>query len=280
MPYSDPYFYSFNTAYPDYWRVKEWKREFDEFSDAHSAPNLMVMWLAGDHTGYFDRAIDGVNTPETQVADNDYALGLIVEAVARSPFAKDTLVVSIEDDAFNGPDHVDANRTLTLFVGPYVRQHAVVSTRYTTVSVVKTIEEILGIGPIGLNDALAAPMSDVFDPNAVPWSYKAIVPDILRSTQLPLPQDEHANIEYPKHSAAYWAKAMTGQDFSGSDRINFVTFNRALWQGLKGDEPYPSTPTSGDLEANHAHVSARTKPTHETSKGDRSEVSKVRKQVK
>lgn len=239
MPYSDPYFYSFNPAYPDYWRVKEWKREFDEFSAAKSAPNLMVMWLANDHTGYWAKAIDGVNTPETQVADNDYALGLIIEAVAKSPFAKDTLVVSIEDDAWNGADHVDANRTIALFAGPYVRQHAVVSTRYTTVSLVKTIEEILGIGPIGLNDALAAPMSDVFDQNQATWTYRATVPDVLRSTQLPLPPAENTSIEYPRHSAAYWIKAMAGQDVSGPDRINPDTFNRTLWKGLKGDVPYP-----------------------------------------
>jgi hypothetical protein len=152
------------------------------------------------------------------MADNDYALGEIIEAVANSPFARDTLIITIEDDASDGPDHVDAQRTVALFAGSYVRQHAVVPTRYTTVSVVKTIEEILGIGPIGLNDALAAPMSDVFDPNQFSWSYKAIVPDVLRSTKLPLPPDDHARIEYPKHPVRYWTNAMAGQDFSVPDR--------------------------------------------------------------
>jgi DNA-binding beta-propeller fold protein YncE len=240
MGRSDPYFYTFDPALPDYWRVKEWKREFDGFSAAKAAPNLMLMWLPNDHFGEYDRAIDGVNTPETQMADNDYALGLIVEAVANSPFAKDTLIVSIEDDAWDGADHVDAHRTVAFVAGPYVRQHAVVSTRYTTVGLVKTIEEILGMGPIGLNDALAAPMSDVFDPNVATWSYKAIVPDILRSTKLPLPPADHAVRVLPKHSAAYWTKAMAGQDFSGPDRIDPLTFNRALWRGLKGDQPYPA----------------------------------------
>jgi hypothetical protein len=173
------------------------------------------------------------------VADNDYALGTIVETVANSPFANDTLIVAIEDDAWHGADHVEAHRTVCLFAGPHVRRHAVISTRYTTVSVVKTIEEILGIGPIGLNDALAEPMSDVFDSQQADWSYKAIVPNVLRSTQLPLPPDEDAKIEYPKHSAAYWVRAMKGQDFSGPDRIEPASFNRALWRGLKGDTPYP-----------------------------------------
>ena len=260
IPRSDPYFFPFNVAYPDYWRVREWKREFAGFSAAGSAPNLMVMWLGGDHTGAFDKAIDGVNTPEAQVADNDYALGLIIDTVAKSPFARDTLIVSIEDDAWNGPDHVDSHRTLALVAGAYVRQHAVVSTRYTTVSLVKTIEEILGTGPIGLNDALASPMSDVFDPNTNSWSYKAIVPNVLRSTQLPLPHDDHAQIEYPRHVAAYWAKIMGGQDFSGPDRLEPASFQRALWRGLKGDEAYPEKPTGADLRVNRPQLLARVKP--------------------
>ena len=241
QPYSDPYYLTFFPAYPDYWRVQEWKREFTEFSARVSAPSLMLLWLGNDHLGWFDKAIDGVNTPETQMADNDYALGLIVEAVAKSPFAQDTLVVAIEDDAWDGADHVDAHRTVALFAGPYVRQHAVVSSRYTTVNVVKTIEEILGLGPMGLNDALAAPMSDVFDPHAATWSYQAIVPDVLRSTKLPLPTAAHVRIEYPKHPPVYWSKAMARQDFSGPDRIDPISFNRALWQGLKGKESYPAS---------------------------------------
>jgi DNA-binding beta-propeller fold protein YncE len=197
----------------------------------------MLIRLGNDHFGAFAKAIDGVNTPETQMADNDYALGDIVETVAKSPFAKDTLIVSIEDDACDGADHVDTHRSVALFAGAYVKHHTLVSSRYTTVSVVKTIEEILGIGSIGLNDALAAPMSDVFDPTVTTWSYQAIVPDVLRSTQLPLPADEHAEVAYPTHSARYWANAMADEDFSGPDRINPVTFNRALWRGLKS-APY------------------------------------------
>jgi hypothetical protein len=149
------------------------------------------------------------------------------------------LIVAIEDDAWDGADHVDSHRTVALFAGAYVKQHAVISTRYTTVNVVKTLEEILGIGPIGLNDAFAEPMWDVFDPKVTTWRYEAIVPDVLRSTQLPLAPAQQTKIAYPRHSAEYWANAMAGQDFSGPDRINPVTFNRALWRGLKGERPYP-----------------------------------------
>ncbi len=161
---------------PDFYRVREWQREFEEFSRKGAAPSLMVMYLWEDHFGHFDEALDGVNTPETQMADNDYAIGTMVETVARSPFAKDTLFIVIEDDTTDGPDHVDAERTVALFAGPYIRQHAVVSTHYSTVNVVKTIEQVLGTQPIGLNDALAAPMSDIFDPNQDKWTYEAIVP--------------------------------------------------------------------------------------------------------
>ena len=240
MPLSDPYYRGWDPALPDFWRFKEWNREFDGFVASERLPNLMLVELGNDHIGAFDRAIDGVNTPEVQVADNDYALGRIVEAIARSPFAKDTLVIATEDDPCDGPDHANAFRSIALFAGPYVRQRVLITKRYTSVNLLKTIEEILGIGPNGLNDAFAEPMSEVFDPNATQWSYKAIVPDILRSTKLPLPPDEHATVSYPRHSAAYWARLMKGQDFSGPDRIEPSSFNHALWHGLKGaTTPYP-----------------------------------------
>ena len=238
-PFSDPFFRPFMPAYPDYWRVKEWKREFDEFSSKGSLPQLTTMWLGGDHIGWFGQAFDGVNTPETQMADNDYALGMIVDAVANSPYAKDTLIVSIEDDAWDGWDHIDAHRTVALFAGAYVRHNAVISTRYTTVNVLKTIEEILGIGPIGLNDALAEPMADVFDLSAGQWSYKAIVPDVLYTTKLPLPPPDHAVADEPRHSAAYWAKVTASQDYSGPDKVDPTKFGQALWRGLKGNTTYP-----------------------------------------
>jgi DNA-binding beta-propeller fold protein YncE len=257
MPCSDPYYRSFNLAVPDYWKFKEWKREFDQFSASQSAPNLMLVQLGNDHMGDYDRAIDGVNTPETQVADNDYAFGLMVETVANSPFAKDTLIIALEDDPGLGLDHVDGQRSFLLVAGPYVRQHQLVSTWYTTVSVIKTIEEILGVGPIGLNDAVAAPMSDLFDPSVTTWSYQAIVPDVLRSTQLPLPPSSRASIAYPTHSAAYWTKAMAHQDFSGPDRIEPISFNRELWRGLKGNAPYPLSQTGVDASRDHLNQTSR-----------------------
>jgi DNA-binding beta-propeller fold protein YncE len=253
MPNSDPYFRGFDPAFPDYWRVQEWRREFAGFVAAKAAPDLMLVRICTDHFGDFTRGIDGINSVETQMADNDYALGLIVETVAESPFAKNTVIVSVEDDTFDGPDHYDAHRSVALFAGAYVRQSALVSTRYTTVSVVKTIEELLGLEPVGLNDALAAPMSEVFDTKVSTWSYRAIVPGILRSTQLPLPPATTACNSRPKRSSEYWAKVMAGQDFSRADHLDLPAFNQALWRGLRGDEPYP-TVTGADLRANRAQL--------------------------
>ncbi len=187
MAISDPYFRGFDQGFPDFWRFKEWEREFDAFAARRSAPNLMLVRLAHDHTGDFDEAIDGVNTVETELADNDYAVGLLIEKVAKSPFAKDTLIFVIEDDAQDGPDHVDAHRSIAFVAGPYVKQGAVVSHRYDTVNLVRTIEDILGLEPMGLTDAEAEPMSEVFDTSHADWTYDAAVPAVLRSIALPLP---------------------------------------------------------------------------------------------
>ena len=111
---TDPYFRGFDQRFPDYWRFKEWEREFDDFVAHDNLPSLELVRLAHDHLGLFNEAVDGVNTVETEIADNDYAVGLLVEKVAHSKYAKDTLIFVIEDDAQNGPDHVDAHRSLAL----------------------------------------------------------------------------------------------------------------------------------------------------------------------
>ena len=239
---SDPYFRSFDQAFPDYWRFQEWKREYDAFAAKGEAPTLTLLRINHDHFGSFKDAIDGIDTVETQMADNDYAFGLVAEAVAKGPFAKDTLIFSVEDDAQDGADHVNAHRSIAYVVGPYVKQGAVVSKRYTTVNMIRTIVDVLGLDPLGLNDAMAEPMTKVFDTSASTWTYKAVVPNILRTTKLPLPQAETACLAKPRHSADYWAKAMAGQDFSSEDKLDTQAFNRALWAGLK-----PTTRTVSDM---------------------------------
>ncbi len=194
-PYTDPFYRGFDERLPDYWRFKEWEHEFDDYVRNGNLPALELVRLGGDHFGDFARAIDGVNTVETQMAANDYALGMVMEKIAHSPYKSDTLVFVVEDDAQDGPDHVDAHRSLAFVVGPYVRQNALVSERYTSVHVLRTMEDILGIEPLGLNDSSVEPMTAVFDRAAEVWDYRAVVPAVLRTTQLPLPAATCGDIE-------------------------------------------------------------------------------------
>ncbi|HMC31687.1 MAG TPA: hypothetical protein VKL99_12695, partial [Candidatus Angelobacter sp.] len=242
----------FDMRFADYWRFKEWEREFDGYVQQGNLPSLELLRLPHDHFGNFSEARDGVNTVETMMADNDYAVGLVLEKVAHSRYAGDTVIFVIEDDAQNGPDHVDAHRSIALAAGPYVKQGALVSRYYTTVSVLRTIEELLGMSPVGLNDALQPPMAEIFSLRQGKWTYTARVPAVLRSTQLPLPAASGpvaaAAASAPAHDAAYWAGHTEGLDFSAEDRLDSASFNRALWNGLKGEAgPYPAERDRRDL---------------------------------
>ena len=262
MKITDPYFRGFDQAFPDYWRFNEWDREFQLYVKHHDLPALELIRLEHDHFGSFRTAIDGVNTVESEMADDDYAIGLLVQQIAHSPYKDDTLIFMIEDDAQNGPDHVDAHRTVALIAGAYVKQHAVVSAHYTTVNMLATIENVLGIGPMGINDAVLSPMADVFTTEQTPWPYTAPVPAILRTTKLPPPAAtaaektaalENAPYTRPLHPAAYWAAKTRGFDFAVEDHLNTPLFNRVLWHGLMGQNvPYPSARTGRDL-SNHRH---------------------------
>ena len=233
-PLTDPYFRGFDNQLPDYFRFKEWQREFAQFEAKGTMPALSFVRFMNDHMGAFDKAIRGVNTPETQQADNDYAVGLLVEAIARSKFAKDTLVFVLEDDAQDGPDHVDAHRSIAFVAGPYVKQGAVISTRYTTVDMIRTIEAVLGLKPNNLFDGGARPMADLFDLTQGPgWSFKATPADVLYSTQLPLPPRSAAGpVAQPRHDAAWWAKETRGFDWSSEDKNDAAAFNAVLAKGL------------------------------------------------
>ena len=253
---TDPYFRSFDMRFADYWRFKEWEREFDEFVKHDNLPSLELLRLPHDHFGNFAEAQDGVNTVETMMADNDYALGLVLEKLAHSKYASDTLVFVIEDDAQNGADHVDAHRSIAFVAGPYVKQGAVVSRHFTTVSMLRTIEEVLGIKPLGINDALQSPMTEVFSASQASWTYSARLPVILRTTKLPLPpsgaQDKSgASWPAPQHDAAYWAEQTKDFDFSVEDNLDTEKFNQVLWNGLKGEgQPYPAERDGRDLRKN------------------------------
>ena len=249
MDVTDPYFRGFDLKMPDYWRFTEWNREFQENVKSGKMPNLELVRLGRDHTGDFAKAVDGTGTVEAEVGDNDFSVGKLLEAVAHSRFANSTIVITVEDDAQNGPDHVDAHRSVALVAGAYVKQGAVVSAHYTTVNMLRTIEDILGMKPMGINDAVAEPMADMFTTEYKPWTYTAAVPGVLYSTQLPVGKPPvGAALVKPRHDAAYWAAKTKGMDFSVEDKIDSAKFNRIIWRGLVGeDAPYPAERSGRDL---------------------------------
>jgi len=252
-PYIDPYFRGFDNALPDYWRYQEWAREFNgNYAAYGSLPALSLVRFMHDHTGNFTAspgghppgAIDGVDTPELMVADNDYAVGMLIQTIANSMYANDTLIFVVEDDAQDGGDHYDSHRTVALVAGPYVKQGVVVSTPYTTINFIRTMEDVLGLPPMNLNDALAAPMADIFDTSTAtpkPWSFAAAPSAYLYATQLPLPP-KPASLVVPKskHDAKYWARVTRGMNFKDADQVDPAEFNRVLWKGLMGNRPYPA----------------------------------------
>ncbi len=245
---TDPYFRGFDNNLPDFWREKEWQREFKIFEKNGKLPVFETVRFMHDHTGNFSTAIDGVNTPELQQADNDYAVGLLVQAVANSPYASDTLVFVTEDDSQDGPDHIDTHRSTGYIVGPYVKQGAVVSTRYTTVSMVRTMSDIMGLEHLDVQIEKTPPMTDVFDLTQSAWGFTAVpAAALLTETTLPIKDKDkllrdagltgkHVAL---RHNAAWWAEKTKQFDFRKEDLNDPARYNRVLWEGTMGDRPYP-----------------------------------------
>lgn len=253
----DPFYRGYDNNFPDFYREQEWEREFDQFDQNGELPALEFVRLMHDHMGNFKTAIDGVNTPERQQADNDYAVGKLIERVARSQYKSDTLIFVIEDDAQDGADHVDAHRSTAYVVGPYVKHGAVLSKHYTTVNMVRTIEDILGLEHLSLYTATLRPMTDVFDLDQVDWRFRASPSIYLKSTQLPIPSSEFVSAKtlQPTRDAAYWAEKTAEFDFSKEDNLKDPEkFNRIIWEGLKVNVPYPSTRSGANLRKNRKHV--------------------------
>jgi YVTN family beta-propeller protein len=246
---TDVYYRGYDQNYPDLWRFNEWKREFDQFVAGGNLPSLSMMRVSHDHMGSFGTALAGVNTPETQQADDDLAVGLLIQAVSQSPFANDTLIIVTEDDCQDGPDHVDSHRATAYVAGAYVRKGAIVSTHYSQVNALRTIEDVLGTQHLNLNTAFQGPMTDVFDIDSSPaWSYSAVASTVLQTTALPAgaggldgaPFARGAIIR-PKHTAQYWASLTAKFDFSDADRVPPAQFNKVIWNGMMGGKPYPAT---------------------------------------
>ena len=151
---TDPYFRAFDNNYPDFRREREWEREFDQYVAQGNLPDLEFVRFMHDHEGDFATAIDGINTPEKQTADNDYAVGKLIDRVAHSPYASSTLIFVIEDDPQSGLDHVDGHRSLCLVISLYTKRgHS--STFYNQSGIVHTMEQIMRLPPMNQQDAMA-----------------------------------------------------------------------------------------------------------------------------
>ncbi len=242
--FGDPYFRGFDPGYPDFYREAEWEREFDQYAVNGNLPAFEIVQLQEDHMGEFATALSNVNTPEAQQADNDYATGRLIARVAHSPFKNNTLIFVVEDDSQDGPDHVDAHRTTAYVVGPFVKQHSVDSTYYTTVNMIRTMEDVLGLEHLNLNTATSAPMTDVFDINQRNWNFDAQPSSVLARTDLPLSKDARraAVSSEPvriSQQASYWADKTAGMDFRGEDRVDAEVLNRIIWEGIMS-RPYPA----------------------------------------
>ncbi|MGH9659669.1 MAG: alkaline phosphatase family protein, partial [Bryobacteraceae bacterium] len=213
-------FRGFDMAYPDVERAKVFLADLAGFETSGQMPRLILIRLGGDHTS---GTTAGRISPTSAVADNDYALGMIVEAVSRSRFWTKTAIFVLEDDAQNGADHVDSHRSPAYALSAYSRRKAVDSTMYNTTSMLRTMELILGLRPLTHFDAGSRPMSAAFQPKADPSPYTAEKPRV--------PLDERN----PQQSAT--AARSARLDFSEEDRIDDDELNEILWRAIRGTEP-------------------------------------------
>ena len=208
----------------DFTRADRFVEEFQQMDRTDSVPNFMFMSLGENHT---QGTTPGAYTPIAQVASNDVAVGKIVEAITKSRAWASFAIFIIEDDAQNGPDHVDSHRTAGLVISPYVKRGAVDSEMYSTVSMLRTVELLLGLPPMTQHDAAAAPMVNSFTAK----------PDLTGFTAGPPRVDLMAK----NPPQGYGAAASARMDFSDYDRIDEDTLNRILWHSIKGtDVPYPA----------------------------------------
>ena len=220
-----PYFTSWDQAVRDTTRVGQWKRDFDSLLSKNAVPRLNTMRLINDHTEGMKL---GKPSPYAHVADNDLAVGMLVDYLSKSPIWNETVVFIVEDDAQNGPDHVDAHRSPAFIAGGYVKRGFVDHTAYTTTSILKTIELILGMQPMSQYDAGANALWRCFDktPNAKGFITKPLQFDINEKNTV---------------RSAMQRKSETF-NFKKEDSINDHDFNEVLWKGLKGESAMVPAP--------------------------------------
>ncbi len=205
-------------------KAQGWIQDLQEAEKTGDLPSFMIMSLGENHTV---GTTPGGHTPVACVASNDLAVGQIVEAATKSRFWKEMAIFIVEDDAQNGPDHIDSHRTVGLVISPYCKRGVVDSTPYTQVSMVRTIELILGLPPMTQYDAAATPMYNCFEPQCEPAAYAA--------------KPAEVDLAAVNAKDAPGAKASAAMDFSEYDEAPEDALNRVLWLAVKGPgEPYPT----------------------------------------
>ncbi|MBL8233894.1 MAG: bifunctional YncE family protein/alkaline phosphatase family protein [Bryobacterales bacterium] len=215
---------------PDQVRAEEWLREFREREKSGKMPNISILTLNNDHTS---GRKPGAPTPRAMVADNDYALGRIVDAVSKSRFWPKTLILVTEDDAQDGIDHVDGHRTIALAIGPNVRRATLDSNHYNHTSMVRTIQDVFRIPPRTRYLASARAMNSVFTPQADTSAYDVIVPKIALDEMNPPAQALRGRERWAAEQSA-------AMDFSEVDDVPQDMLNRILWWDAKGwNTEYP-----------------------------------------
>jgi YVTN family beta-propeller protein len=216
------YFRTFDLDYPDVERAKTFLAEFAEYEKSGRMPGLIVMRLPNDHTsGAAPRKI----APLSAAADNDQAVGMVVEAVSKSKFWGSTAIFILEDDAQNGPDHVDSHRSAAFVISPFVKRHVVNSTMFNTASMLRTMEFLMGLNPMTQFDAAARPMTSVFQKTA------DMTPYTLEKARISLTDRNPLNGPGAKD-----AKAMV---FDDADENDDLALNDVLWRAVRGTDPPP-----------------------------------------
>jgi len=231
-PHLCPTFIGFPSIVPDVYRAGEFIKELKEFEARDSLPNFMIMLLPNDHTA---GTTPGMPTPEAAVADNDLALGRIVDAVSHSKFWKETCIFVVQDDPQNGFDHIDGHRTVAMVISPYTKRKAVDSTNYNQTGMVRTIELMLGVPPMNQLDASATPMLACFTetPDLTPYD---VVPN-----QIPLDRINPKLAEIKNPRQLHWARVSLAQPLEEVDEADEDTLNRILWFAARGrDDTYPA----------------------------------------
>jgi YVTN family beta-propeller protein len=218
-----------------YSRISSWLTEFRGYVEARqkgesdSLPAFNIVYLPNDHTNGLRPHMP---TPQFYVADNDYALGLLVQEVSSSPYWKDTAIFVLEDDAQNGPDHVDAHRSPALVISAYNRPGDLIHHYHSTVSLIRTMELLLGISPMNQLDASASPI-DVFQSQPDLTPYTAVVPKVALNNLLVQPSADR--------ETARWIRESESQDFTSEDLANPEMLNRIIWFSVRSDNsPYPT----------------------------------------